>query len=296
MDRLWRQLRQPFALCTKMQEYHKCEFELFDIDAAGCVICGKIHRCSPQTCKEVVHTDDSVVCLVTGFCVESKIFAETEYSDTIASYNMNQQAEPQSGLSLQYSDIELLMQQLLVSDKARSSHDHELQRFRLKLQANMAQEINRVSKKGVVNVVDVIQQSLCLTKCNRILSPDFDLSLRTQLVQTCSQYICYVINTCVNMFHMCCKPSELRMIVFGLVYLMRNGVVMQNIQVIPKLSRLQDILPSENSLLHAYNFRAKYITDVENKFKFLFRSLKLQQLLVFVLRFDDMNGQHSSKQ
>ena len=52
---------------------------------------------------------------------------------------------------------------------------------------------------------------------------------------------------------------------------------------------LQEMLPSENCLLSVFDFRAKYITDVENKFKFLFRSLQANQLKIFITGCDRVN-------
>ena len=277
VDALWRTLRQPFAVCAGMHHYHTHQFELFDIDAAGCLICGFIHRCSNSVCKQVVQTDDAMVCLVTGYCVEPKIFADTEYSDTIASYNMHVPSDTNAH-SVSQNDIENLINILLTSKRAVSAHDMELQRFRHKLQLNMATEINEQAKAGCVNLIEVVQQSLASIKCTRFPDAEFRLHQRQELVTTCAMHVCHILNTCVHMFQLYCKPSEMRMMVFGLMYLMRNGVVMQNIQVVPRLQQLQELLPSENCLLSVFDFRAKYITDVENKFKFLFRSLHSNQL------------------
>lgn len=288
VDALWRTLRQPFAVPAGMDSYHTHQFELFDIDAAGCLICGFIHRCSPCVCKQVVQTDDAMVCLVTGYCVETKIFADTEYSDTIASYNVHAQSDTNTN-SIQENDIENLIKLLLTSKKAMYAHTLELQRFRHKLQFHMASEINEQDKAGCVNLVDVVQKSMAGIKCTRFLNAEFEMDRRQQLVQTCATHVCHILNTCVHMFQMYCKPSEMRMMVFGLMYLMRNGVMMQNIQVVPRLALLQEMLPSENCLLNVFEFRAKYITDVENKFKFLFRSLQANQLKIFITGCDRVN-------
>lgn len=80
---LWTRIRRPFLI---PESIHACElddWELFDIDAAGCKLCGRIHRCSPDTCK-LCNNEGHQICEITGYCVKNLVFAEEEYVTTVS--------------------------------------------------------------------------------------------------------------------------------------------------------------------------------------------------------------------
>lgn len=69
----WRSLRAPFTLPEGL---HRCEFddwEPFECDMAGCVLCGAVHRCDPNLCP-LVCTEGRQVCEITGYCVKNAVF------------------------------------------------------------------------------------------------------------------------------------------------------------------------------------------------------------------------------
>ena len=48
----WQQLRMPFVLPVAARGLHVCQWELIDMDCAGCTACGCVHRCSASTCTD----------------------------------------------------------------------------------------------------------------------------------------------------------------------------------------------------------------------------------------------------
>ncbi len=122
------------------------------------------------------------------------------------------------------------------------------------------------------NVIEILENVMALGKKTRILC-GFNEKLRIQ----CIDHIKHKILTILNFYQMHCnkgiKPMEIRTYVFGLVYLMRSGIVVNNIQVIAQSSVLNCILPTENLLESHLNFRSKCITDIENRIKFFFRQI-----------------------
>jgi|694.fasta_scaffold103702_3 hypothetical protein len=96
---LWHDVRGPFPVPINLPpDAHKCQWELFDDYMAGCVHCGKVHRCDFDICEEVLSCDTryrqyvsecrsflrcptvqiehegSIVCTITGSCVRTKVF------------------------------------------------------------------------------------------------------------------------------------------------------------------------------------------------------------------------------
>lgn len=55
----------------------------------------------------------------------------------------------------------------------------------------------------------------------------------------------------------------MRVVVFGLLYLMRSGITIHEICVLPAISALHHMLPNESNLLKHHRFRSKFITDTE---------------------------------
>ena len=283
-ERRWRRFREPFPLTDTMTSYHTCQWELIDIDKAGCTLCGAIHRCKDGRCQ-LIQTEDAEVCHVTGFCVRDKMFAETEFSDTVASYNMGQKMdERQNGVDR--LTVQKYAEQLLMSKNSESAYVMELTRFRGKLGSQIQHEINTTKGKPV-NLVHVIEHVLRSLHGSRILKPRYSKHQCKRVLQQCVDFICFIINTCIFYFKMSTRSSEMRVLVYGLLYLMRSGVVVNSIQVIPKVQALFSLLPAENTLQNVHNFRPKFITDVENKFKFMFRSMSFDKLRVL--------GEHSRK-
>jgi hypothetical protein len=80
---VWRRLRQPFVLPLGTK-HHACEWERIDIDVLGCLICGEIHACDVCTCKDVIETNHSVVCAVSGVVLRNHMYSDMEFVDTAA--------------------------------------------------------------------------------------------------------------------------------------------------------------------------------------------------------------------
>lgn len=256
-DHLWQCLRRPFPLSSSMQKYHQCEWEVFDMGVAGCLLCGAIHRCEAGQCPRV-HTEDAEVCTITGFCVRGQIFAESEYSDTVASYNMGRTLHDKE-TTVSRDLIQDMVEQLLTSPNSIKAYHMEQKRFCVKMQTHLQQLIHAQRDTGV-NLVSVIEQALVLASANKGLLSKYNLQLRKACVHTCTVFISYIINVCMYLSLMPVRPSDVRILVFGLVYLMRTGVLIENVEVIPRLAVLQQILPPENTLMTVHEYRPKYIT------------------------------------
>jgi len=263
-----------------MNRYHTCEYELIDVDMAGCLLCGKVHICSEQECV-LVPTEDAEVCTITGLCVRDRLYAETEYTDTVASYNMGPStSERASGV-----DRSLVLahaEQLLLSENSRRAYHMEMTRFRSKMQSMIQQEIS-ARAPGHVNLVHVIEHVMGSLHTSRIFNPVCGDDTRRCVIEECTDFICFLINTCTFFLHMTSRASETRVLVYGLLYLMRCGVVADGICVIPRVAILKSLLPAENTLQTMCQFRPKYITDVENRFKFLFRSMSAAEIRMLAI-------------
>lgn len=73
--------------------------------------------------------------------------------------------------------------------------------------------------------------------------------------------------------------AKLKTTTIGLLYMMRQGIVVHDMVVLPKLPQLESLLPLENHLDLFFGVKAKCITETENVVKIILRSVTKQQLI-----------------
>jgi len=272
----WRLLRSPFVFPPAAAGMHKCEWEFIDVDCRGCLLCGSIHECSSKDCKSVIVTDEAVVCMITGVCVNTKQYADNEYSDNVIVYSSVR--DNQDALEARMAMIDSFVREMLLSPRAKRSAEYENSRRIAKYNCSVSREIRLAAPR---NMIRIVQKGVALYNKNV-----FDTSTRELLYAKCSSVIKQVL--CLSKLHcgFTVKDSELRNFVFGLMYLMRVGVYVNEVCLLPCLPQLCSVLPSETNVHRFLNFRSKHITETENKFKFMFRRISLDQLALMSIRSD----------
>lgn len=292
----WKKLRMPFLLPKSAFHLHVCRWEMIDIDMAGCLICGVIHHCSSTTCTNVEQTSDSMVCLITGVCVQPKLYAEHEYSENVMVYLKDNMEATNRRFQL----IETYVEQLLLSREAKLLSVFEREKSLKKYHTwitRMCKHTTRSQDRECytctasdshgtysthsqhgsehrVNMVQILQVGLHLYHTSH-----FNESLRKLVSKHCVNCIRHVMGIACNRLGLAVKDSEMRNFVFGMVFLMRSGVNLGTVCLLPICKHLKNMLPSENNVGKYINFKAKYITDTENRFKYVFRKQSTAQLL-----------------
>ena len=278
-EAVWTKLRRPFVLCAGCHASHVCEWEVFDVDRAGCLLCSVIHRCSHESCRDVTQTEDATVCNVTGLCVSTANLVQSEYDENIVSYNGGR-AGSKPACFAESDDVERYVHELLTSARCEASFRHEKAKFGAKLGACMNSLVCKsMATQTPLNMIQVVERSLGAMKSSRVTEQEFDHEARRRLAALCARQLTLIIAVCDKCMPGRFKKSEMRIIVFGLMYLMRTGVSIEYITVIPRVPSLTFLLPVESNLQRFFDFKAKHITEVENKFKFLLRNLDKHQLL-----------------
>lgn len=247
----------------------------------GCLLCGNIHICSIESCA-CIEIADGMVCVLSGVCVKTKNFKQDEYCDRVMPYcfceNVN---KPKRTISI--DKVELCLNELLCSEATKDAYKITIQReinkistryikYLEKMQALQCTKQSKQESNKTCNLIEILENVMTDGKKTRILC-GFNQKLRQKTLN----HIKHKILTVLNFYQMHCqkgiKPMEIRTYVFGLVYLMRSGIVVNNVQVIAQSSILNCILPTENLLESHLNFRSKCITDIENRIKFFFRQI-----------------------
>jgi hypothetical protein len=102
---------------------------------------------------------------------------------------------------------------------------------------------------------------------------------RRKLASHCTdiicRHICLLNKLCTGIITEC----KLKHIAVGLLYLMRNGIVMHGIVVLPRLDGLGAVLPIESHLQSIFLIKGKCITETENIVKIVLRAIPRSELI-----------------
>jgi len=104
-------------------------------------------------------------------------------------------------------------------------------------------------------------------------TPDF-----ASLCKYLNKQVCTTIAFLSTEMGMKLKMMDYKNFTFGMLYLMKSGIQLHGVHILPTVMELQHLLPPESQLQRRFNFKCKNITDVENKIKLLLRDISAKQL------------------
>ena len=273
---LWRLIKDPFVVPECIHRCRLNDWELIDCDIAGCVVCGKIHSCCPETCP-LAKCEGRQVCEITGFCVKHIQFADDEYVDTVAYIHT---PYVPTHRYIEREQMEHWIEEVLCSDKTQDSLRSDLQKRQARMQAVFVRLAKQCKCQHTpLNLVDLCAataHAMATTKIPRLMGGEWLASLAHRCVEH-AVFFCHTFLEALK-----CTPPVLKMhgFVVGLLYLMRNGMcICGNVVVIPRVQDLEDVLPSENQVHNLFKLSTKIITEVENIIKLALRPFTREQLL-----------------
>ena len=269
---VWKQIRAPFVLPEAIHSCRYEDYENFDVDAAGCRVCGKIHYCNTGGCIPS-ETNGHVACMITGFCIRNLVYSNEEFVDTVSVMPQGYQRQLQG---VDSSQIEFWVEDVISGhvDVLRE----EIERNRVRVEMIFVRILKHYKTSHLsLNVVDVFTCLINATKNLRqpVLLGEMELK---QLSDLCSNEI---IVFCGRFFYVSAVPSSVKLhgFIVGLLYLMRKGLVINDsIRILPAIQILNLVLPSEAYVKNILNVTAKIMTETENIVKKALKNLTLKQL------------------
>ena len=258
---IWRKLRSPFALPQVTAKCHVCEWEKIDIDVLGCTLCGNVHACAYGKCTHTIETGDGLVCEFSGVVVYTKRFVETEFMDTLCVSGVEMPDLQQNT----EADVTNIVTTLLCSHRNTKMRRNSLTTFLAKCSSNCERRLR--NKNNV------------MLMCDQLLNHFSNVPYMFSYVTTedRKRLVLLAVRNCCRVFHilvkhgMCIRGNEVQRLAVGVVYLMRSGVFMNGVVVLPRLKELNMLLPPEATLFDSYGVHPKYITEMENRLKFCLR-------------------------
>jgi hypothetical protein len=282
----WVCMRRPFLLPRGLVG-HMCEehWEKFDVDKAACKLCSNVHVCNSHTCTSVIE-NDGLICNVTGLFLGQRLVHANEFPHTSTENFFRCESSRLSVLTNENSVYEVesitrVLDSILLSMKTQTSIDSETDKLVHKLRTVGLRRLRQYRVlKCTPNLGDIdayLYQSL---KGHRIPPPSVLTSRQEReacvkiAALSISRLTIFMRTHCVNI-PSCVKQGG---VIVGMLYMMRSGVTIDNITVLPRLPQLKRLLPLEQHLQTFFNIRSKVVTEAENVIKYNMRGVHPQIL------------------
>lgn len=273
----WKLLRRRFVLPPECFAHHTCVWTVLDTDIAACTVCGSVHICN-HACP-LLQTEDAEVCEITGYCVRPQNFVESCFSENII-LEGDDSVQCNEKIREKLDSVEEIVNQALTSKLALTCYDDELAKVSARLRTKANEVIIATHSASEPFNLATIVEACARHLVDKPVSA-FSLQNRKHLAEQCGSDILRAMTVSIQHFGMQLRDHEVHQFIIGLLYLMRRGVVMHGVWILPQRQELQDTLASENLLCKAMNLSTKCITDTENRFKFVYRFQTADKLSCF---------------
>eukprot|EP00960_Hanusia_phi_P022540 666943-Hanusia_phi.AAC.9 len=275
--RTWLRVAGPFLLPQGLRGHH-CRWQCIDMDLAGCLECGAIHVCEAGVCP-VSDEEDSQVCTITGNCVRTKQYVRDEYMDTVVTKESSHAGRSDAAAFLEFGTVQERVEWVMLSATARESFTQERARMEQKHRHLMWKFLRECKLRGdIPNLCQVVCRILNATNKIRVCSTVFQPELRTAIARRCTFGISRFLNMMSQRFRPALSTVKPAVLIIGTLYLMRMGISMHHIVLLPRVAQLQLLLPIETHLKSFFRIRCKTITEVENLVKMCLRGLSARDL------------------
>ena len=280
----WKCMRRPFILPVGLSG-HKCDehWEKFDVDKAACKLCSNLHVCNSHTCTAIVE-NDGLICSVTGLFLGQRLVHVNDFARTSDNYYRAESSHTAASSSDTLTDIDSItrvLENVLCSPKTQTSIDNETSKLVSKLRTL---GLRRMRQYRIAQVTpNLCEIDAFLHQClagHRIPPPPIFSSCKERNVcvklaaLSIARLISFMRTHCVNV-PSCVKQGG---VVVGMLYMMRTGVTIDNITVLPRITQLKRLLPLEQHLPTYFNTRAKVVTEAENVIKYNMRGVHPRNL------------------
>ena len=183
--------------------------------------------------------------------------------------------------SVEFDNVLRTVSHILLSPKTQVSIQNETVKLMSKLRSVAMRRLRQYRvQKRTPNLCDLdahLHHMLC---GHRLPPPLLDISSEQrrrcahEATRAISQLIHFMRKHCVSV-PTCVKQGG---VVAGMLYMMRFGVTIDSVTVLPCLPELKRLLPLEQHLPIFFNMRAKIVTEAENVIKYNMRGVSQRKL------------------
>ncbi len=269
MHHVWHRVRGPFraVACAEHQ------WERYDVQSAGCLLCGACHECTSDTvgstCPFARLDDGSVCCTITAYSPAVVRYSKQEFTDTAAP--PENRAQKNHDL---FDEVHATVEWFLMGDAARACKldeaERTLQRCAALLVKTLKQHKAESARDGPLCLPCLPS---VLARITHHLRPRPTLVPTPELCEFCARHI----TKCLVSLGLTPPQNKRVSTVVGLLYLMKQGLVIQNRQWLPRVATLAYCLPHETCLEKSFRLSMKLVCETENEIKLALRQ-KIQKL------------------
>jgi hypothetical protein len=264
MHAVWTRIRGPFHAVDCAQH----QWERYDVDRAGCLGCGLQHHCKnntlDSTCPLAALDDGSVCCTVTGYCPPVVRYSNDEYVEQFVPQGRRQ---PAIDPTLE-QDVLAVVEWFLLSAATRTCKQEELSRtvsraclLVVKAVKQHKLESSQGEQLRLPCVLSAFAHTMHVLRPQRITAPESSLCV------FCAQHI----TRCLNELNIRPYAHKRVSLVVGLLYLMKQGLVIHGTQWLPRCPSLSHCLPHETCLEKGFKLTTKLVCETENEVKLVLR-------------------------
>lgn len=236
---------------------------------AGCLKCGAYHECKvflEENDCPLVRTDDcSICCTITGFCVPTVRYSDCEYVDGV-SYPHAKGSEGKQG-RVMFDEVLSMVKWFLSGNLSVACKRDEVDKTVARAHSATIKtlknhKMSQASGLGTLPCfLTVIAQTLFYLK----------LKLYSKASNELCTFCATHITQCLNNLQLVNAQSRKVNLILGMLYLMKQGLVIQNKQWLPRTPELNHCLPHETSLEKVFKLSMKLVCETENEIKLALR-------------------------
>lgn len=266
MHAIWKSARGPFRHVTCV----KHTWERFDCQMAGCILCGAKHECASvfaeSVCPLEKQDDGAVCCTITGFSLPIVRYSKDEYVEHAV--RLEGKCHVASAVESLSDSVSCIVNWFLVGSTSVECKKDEisrtLSRFHLLVVKELKVHKMKTAGDGVLSLPclpDIIAQTI------HQVHPKHCSRASQSLCQFCSQHI----TKCIINLDLVSSHTKRVSLVVGLLYLMKQGLTIQNVQWLPRVPSLAECLPHEACLEKTFKLSMKLVCETENEVKLALR-------------------------
>lgn len=262
---IWRKIRGPFRVISCKDH----QWEMFDVQHAGCLACGCLHVCSNSMADNecpLVHLEDGGVCCpITGYCAPVVRYSDNEYIENVT-YTHAKVAKPQQQIPL--DEVLHVVKWFLLGQVSVSCKVEETSKFVARMHACFVKTLKQ-------HKLSTAQRSPRTLPCLCTMFAQTFSQQRPKHLERPSEDLCRFcathVSQCLNSLSLANVQARKVNLVVGMLYLMKQGLVIQNVQWLPKVPALCNCLPHETSLEKVFKLSMKLVCETENEIKLALR-------------------------
>lgn len=266
MHEIWRVLRRPFRYpCCKGQ----CVWEVYDVNQAGCLKCGKHHCCKgnavDNTCPLIQCDDRTRVCDITGYVLPEVRHAANEFCDTV----VHAERHPKPAAPDMETEVYCATAMLLLGERATKCRELENAKQYARLGAHLHKQMllfKLAQPDRAPNLCHLLAAAMQQERYWRFIEEASE-----DLVRHCAGTITGCLRLLKARGAKIMTATRMQDLVCGMLYMLKHGLTFQNRVLLSAIPEVDRCLPHENKIELYFGISSKVICMTENEVKLIFR-------------------------